>query len=426
MRETYERLLSSVCLPRFFQLDRSAPQPEIADVRESAYQSVKNCPALKKLHPGQTVAVTAGSRDVHGMRLILEGALRALKEANSHPFIVPAMGSHGGATAEGQLRVLAHYGITPETMGVPIHSCMDTVQIGRTESGQAVHVDRIASEADFILPIGRIKAHTDFRGNAESGILKMLVIGLGKQYGASLCHKIGFPRMGESIWSFGKVILENARVLMGLGIIENANHGTALIEAIPAEKILEREPQLLQYSKTLMPKIPFSPLDVLLVSEMGKDISGAGMDPNVTGRSCTTGENWPFAEKIGVFDITDVSDGNAAGIGNADAITRRLYEKLDTAPMYINSITCRDTMGVRIPTIMETEELATKYMLYCCIRRDALPAPRIVWIRNTADMQTIYVSEALLAQAGEISEYRTDARLLNIHADASGRLILEE
>ena len=320
--------------------------------------------------------------------------------------------------------MLEHFGITEEALGVEIRSSMETVLVGHTEDGYPVHLDRIANAADHIIPIGRVKPHTDFRGPVESGVMKMLAIGLGKQYGASLCHKLGFPNMGKSVWNFGSVILENCRVLMGLAVVENGEHRTARIEGIPAAQIRKREPELLAYAKSLMPRIPFDNLDVLLVSEIGKDISGAGMDPNVTGRSVTLGEFWPHAEKIGVFNITSVSDGNAAGIGNADAITSQMYRQIDRLPMYINSITCRDTGGARIPTVMDTQELVLRYLLYTCIRRkEAQDQPRIVWIQNTACLRRIYISEALAHEARQLKDFRVtcESRPLEINKDGELR-----
>lgn len=423
-RAIYHQLLSSIKLPPFLAMEYVATQPTVESPEQAAYDAVHACPDIARVRPGETVALTAGSREVYDIVGILRGVIRAVRQQGGVPFIVPAMGSHGGATAEGQVRVLEHFGITQEALGVEIRSSMETVPVGHTQDGYPVHLDRIANAADHIIPIGRVKPHTDFRGPVESGVMKMLAIGLGKQYGASLCHKLGFPNMGKSVWDFGSVILENCRVLMGVAVVENGEHRTARIEGIPAEQIRRREPELLTYAKSLMPRIPFDNLDVLLVSEIGKDISGAGMDPNVTGRSVTLGEFWPHAEKIGVFNITPVSDGNAAGIGNADAITAQMYRQIDMLPMYINSITCRDTGGARIPTVMDTQELVLRYLLYTCIRRkEAQVRPRIVWIKNTACLQRIYISEALAKEAEQVNDYRVacECRQLEISKDGEFR-----
>ncbi len=423
-RVIYTQLLSSIQFPPFLAMEYIATQPAVESPEQAAYDAVHTCPDIARVRPGETVALTAGSREVYDIVGILRGVIRAVREQGGVPFIVPAMGSHGGATAEGQVRVLEHFGITEEALGVEIRSSMETVLVGHTQDGYPVHLDRIANSADHIIPIGRVKPHTDFRGPVESGVMKMLAIGLGKQYGASLCHKLGFPNMGKSVWNFGSVILENCRVLMGLAVVENGEHRTARIEGIPAAQIRKREPELLAYAKSLMPRIPFDNLDVLLVSEIGKDISGAGMDPNVTGRSVTLGEFWPHAEKIGVFNITPVSDGNAAGIGNADAITSQMYRQIDRLPMYINSITCRDTGGARIPTVMDTQELVLRYLLYTCIRRkEAQDQPRIVWIQNTACLWRIYISEALAHEARQLKDFRVtcESRPLEINKDGELR-----
>ena len=423
-RVIYTQLLSSIQFPPFLAMEYIATQPAVESPEQAAYDAVHTCPDIARVRPGETVAVTAGRREVYDIVGILRGVIRAVREQGGVPFIVPAMGSHGGATAEGQVRVLEHFGITEEALGVEIRSSMETVLVGHTQDGYPVHLDRIANAADHIIPIGRVKPHTDFRGPVESGVMKMLAIGLGKQYGASLCHKLGFPNMGKSVWNFGSVILENCRVLMGLAVVENGEHRTARIEGIPAAQIRKREPELLAYARSLMPRIPFDNLDVLLVSEIGKDISGAGMDPNVTGRSVTLGEFWPHAEKIGVFNITPVSDGNAAGIGNADAITSQMYRQIDRLPMYINSITCRDTGGARIPTVMDTQELVLRYLLYTCIRRkEAQDQPRIVWIQNTACLRRIYISEALAHEARQLKDFRVtcESRPLEINKDGELR-----
>ena len=397
-RVIYTQLLSSIQFPPFLAMEYIATQPAVESPEQAAYDAVHTCPDIARVRPGETVALTAGSREVYDIVGILRGVIRAVREQGGVPFIVPAMGSHGGATAEGQVRVLEHFGITEEALGVEIRSSMETVLVGHTEDGYPVHLDR--------------------------GVMKMLAIGLGKQYGASLCHKLGFPNMGKSVWNFGSVILENCRVLMGLAVVENGEHRTARIEGIPAAQIRKREPELLAYAKSLMPRIPFDNLDVLLVSEIGKDISGAGMDPNVTGRSVTLGEFWPHAEKIGVFNITSVSEGNAAGIGNADAITSQMYRQIDRLPMYINSITCRDTGGARIPTVMDTQELVLRYLLYTCIRRkEAQDQPRIVWIQNTACLRRIYISEALAHEARQLKDFRVtcESRPLEINKDGELR-----
>lgn len=401
-RELFEQLLGSVFIPRFVPVLMNYEQPQLPCIEAALWKQLENYPGLGKIGRSDTVAIAVGSREIDGLAQIVRTLAEFLKAKGAKPFIVPSMGSHGGATALGQETVLRHLGITEESTGAPIRSSMSTETIGEAPGGLDVRIDSLAYHADHIIPIARIKAHTEFRGAFESGILKMLVIGLGKQHGASICHRLGFPNMSGSLMEFGTVILNKAPVLAGIGIVENAGHRVAHIEVVPKDRILEREPELLRYSKSLLPRIPFDQLDVLLVQEMGKEISGAGMDTNITGRSCMLGESWPHAERIVVWELTEKSEGNAAGMGNADVITKRLYNKINFTPIYVNGITCHDTQGIRMPVVMETDELALRMCLYTCIRRDAMRDGRVVMIKNTADLQKIYISEALLEEAKHI------------------------
>lgn len=424
VKKIFDELLSEVQLPTFAQIRLDLRQPQIENVEQVLREELLNCEAMARIKPGHTVALAVGSREISDMTLIVRTVVEAVKGRGGEPFIVPAMGSHGGATAKGQEEVLRHFGITEEAMGVPVRSSMETVKIGETGRGWEVHIDKQAAGADHIIPVGRIKAHTDFRGPVESGLMKMIVIGLGKQHGASICHRLGFPSMSSTIMEFGHVILENSPILLGIGIVENAQHRIAFIEAVPGKKILQREPELLELSKALLPKIPVNDLDVLVVNEMGKEISGAGMDPNITGRSCVMGRFWPNAEKIAVLDLTDKSGGNAAGMGNADAITRRMYDKIDLTPIYINGLTCRDTEGIRLPAVMESDMLALKFCLYTCILRRAVEKGRVVWIRNTADLETMYISEALVAEAEKVEGVTVCQRNLQVR-ERDGRMGLD-
>lgn len=401
-KKIFEELLSSVEIPKFAKVTYHIEQPVLGDIKAEVRTTLEKCGDFLKIKEGDVVALTAGSREISHFVEILETVVDEVKRRGGIPIIIPAMGSHGGATAEGQAELLEHYGITEETVGAPIVSSMETVCLGKTEDGYDVFLDKNAMKADYIIPIGRIKPHTDFRGKVESGITKMMVIGLGKQYGASICHKLGFPNMGTNLIKFAKVILAKAPILLGIGIVENAAHEVALIEAIEAQHILDREEELLIYAKSLMMKIPFDQIDVLVVSRMGKEISGAGMDPNITGRSCVLGRDVPHAEKIAVFDLTDRSEGNAAGMGNADAITEKMYRKIDTLPIYINGITCRDTEGTKLPVVMPNDELALKFCLYTCIKRDATKNGRIVWIEDTENIKEFLISESLESEAKKI------------------------
>ena len=399
MRETYERLLSSVCLPRFFQLDRSAPQPEIADVRESAYQSVKNCPALKKLHPGQTVAVTAGSRDVHGMRLILEGALRALKEANSHPFIVPAMGSHGGATAEGQRAVLTGYGITEETVGMPVRATMDTVcydQIG----GLPLYCDRYAAEADGIVVFNKIKPHTDFHGRYESGLAKMMTIGLGKHRGATAFHGLGFARFPEFLPQARDRFMAHFPVLCGVGVLQNERDDIFHVEVIPPASLAQRETELLELARTRLPRFPLRDVDLLLLDEVGKNISGSGYDPNIFARRGDPVHDAHTAtryRRLYIRSLTKESGHMGTGVFHADFASLRLVSDVDWSATWTNCVTCQLSAGRGVPIYLGSDREALRA---CMQTLTPLPTEKmaILWAKNTLNLTEFLVSKPLYEQ----------------------------
>ena len=421
----FEALLQHDHVPNFYRVENTRSAPKLEDVAAETRRVMQESGTLEQLKPGQSVCIAAGSREIANIALIVRTVCEVVREHGAEPFIIPAMGSHAGAQAEGQKKILADFGITEEYTGAPIRSSMETVQVGVTKPhGFPARIDRYAAEADWIIPIGRIKPHTDIRGPIQSGILKMIVIGMGKQFGADICHAEGFPSMSQNIVEIGLEIIANTNILCGMASMENGYHETYRVVAVAPDKILETEKELLPDAAAQLFGIPYEKLDLLIVDWIGKNISGAGMDPNVTGRSVTLGEFWPHAEKIGVFNITPVSDGNAAGIGNADAITSQMYRQIDRLPMYINSITCRDTGGARIPTVMDTQELVLRYLLYTCIRRkEAQDQPRIVWIQNTACLRRIYISEALAHEARQLKDFRVtcESRPLEINKDGELR-----
>lgn len=305
-------------------------------------------------------------------------------------------------------------------MGAPIRASMDTEVIAHSRSGLEIHLDKFANAADFLIPVGRIKAHTDFRGEVESGICKMLVIGMGKQHGAYQCHKLGFKSMAANVKEFAGAIIEKKPNMFAIGLIENAYHQTCRIEAIPAGRILEEEPPLLEYAKSRMAKVPFDQADILFVDETGKDISGAGMDPNVTGRSAQNGISRPFAERIVARDLTDEAHHNATGMGNADVTTRRLFDKIDMEQTYPNSLTSRDINGFRIPIVMENDDLAIRFALHTITGANAASGYRAMWIRDTNHVQTFYVTERLLADTAAMPWLRTDGVALRPVFGADG------
>jgi Uncharacterized conserved protein len=374
------------------------PVDSIDNIEEAVRETLGRDGTLNRIKADSSVAIATGSREIANITAIIRVLVKEIKKRGGSPFIVPAMGSHGGATADGQKEVLESFGITEENTGAPIKSSMETVELGLTGSGIPVYIDKNAFEADCIIPVGRIKPHTDFRGSYESGLMKMIAIGLGKQKGASVCHQLGLPDMSKNVHDIAKVSLKKANIIFGVGIIENAFHGTNKITAIPAESIEKEEPVLLLEAKSLVPSIPFKKVDVIVIDEMGKDISGTGMDSNVIGRSSTLGEWEPYVERIVALDLTDKSHHNANGVGLADIITYKLFNKIGFEETYPNTITCAETKAVKIPVVMPNDELAIKCGIKTCT---GIPSEgvRLVRIKNTLSMREFYISEALVAEA---------------------------
>lgn len=401
------KMLEKTDHPTFYRIQNNLCSDSLHDISESVHRALKRKDTLTRIHPGARVAITAGSRELRYFDTILAVLISELKELGAEPFIIPAMGSHGGATAEGQLEILHNYGISEESMGVPIYSSMDTEEVGRTPNDLAVHADRCALSADYIIPINRIKPHPEFRGDFESGLMKMLAIGLGKQYGAQMCHQLGMSQMSSNVLSFGRVLLKKCSIPFGIGIVENGLHETYSIIAIPAELIEDEEPVLLRKARELVPVIPFNKVDVIICEEMGKEISGTGMDSNVIGRSISLGVSKPFAERIGIFDLTEKSHGNFNGVGLGDAISRRLFEKMSFRETYPNTITACEPFAVKIPPVMDTDRLCLNFSIDTCVNsKDG--EIRIVWIKNTLSLDSFYISEALLVEAQKNPSLKCD------------------
>ena len=354
---------------------------------------------INTIPAGGEVAITAGSRGIANIPVILRAIADFVKERGAVPFLVPAMGSHGGATAEGQRSILESYGITEETAGCGIRSSMETVQIGTTPDGKPVRIDKNAAQADGIIVVGRIKPHTAFRGPYESGLMKMMAIGLGKQYGASIVHEGGFENFAEDIPKYGTAILKHAKVLFGVGILENAYDKTRELHALLPREIIGEEPGLLLKAKSYMPRILFDACDVLVVDEIGKNISGDGMDPNISGRFCTDCASGGIrAQRVAVLDLTDATHGNANGIGLADVTTRRVLNKMDFEATYPNTITNKITETMKIPMVMDSDKLAIQMAVRTCFGIDEAAA-RVIRIRNTMAMEYVEISESLLEEA---------------------------
>ena len=381
-----------------------------------------------KIQPGQKIAITCGSRGINHNALMARAIVNFVKSKGAEPYIVAAMGSHGGATAEGQLQILKDYGVTEEAMGCPVKSSMETVQIGISGvRHQPVYVDKNASEADGIILYNRIKPHTSFRGPYESGLMKMMAIGLGKQKGAESIHHQSPAIMHELVEEYGRTILENAPVLGGIAIIENAYDDTYLIKGLSPEEIISEEPKLKEISYKTIAHLLFDKCDVLVVDKIGKNISGDGMDPNVSGTFGSpgrprNGEPGPIlAQRTVVLDLTDESHGNFNGIGVADVTTKRLIDKSIVDVTYPNALTSTLVNMVKMPIFAHSDENAIKLAVRVCNMIDK-QHPRIVRIANTMELSHIWVSEALVEEVKAHPHMELDGELQDWGFDENGNL----
>jgi len=395
----FEQLVQDIKLPKMIRVRQKFPKPVLEDISGAIRKQLQREGVIERINKGDKVAITAGSRGIENFPAIVRELVTALKEKGAEPFVIPAMGSHGGATAEGQTALLRSIGITEETVGAQIFSTMEVVKIGTTDKGIPVCFDKYAYEADATIVVNRIKPHTSFRGSIESGLVKMIAIGLGKQLGAEICHATGLCNMSVRIEEVARVAIEKSNIAFGLGIMENAYDETSRIVAIPKEKIMCEEPELLLEAKENLPQIMFDNCDVLIVDEIGKNISGTGMDANIIKRFTSEAIVCkPLAQRIVALDLTKETYGNANGIGLADVCTRRLHEKIDFYGTYPNPLTSRVLMSVKIPMVMDNDRQAIKAAVKACFDID-YDDVRIIRIKNTLKLEEIYVSENLLDEA---------------------------
>jgi hypothetical protein len=339
---------------------------------------------------GRSVAVGVGSRGIGCIGEVVAAVVEELRHAGAEPFLVPAMGSHGGGTADGQAQVLRDYGLDEGRLDVPIRSSMDTVLLGKTDTGMPVFFDANAASADAIMVVNRVKPHTSFRGDYESGLCKMLAVGYGKERGAATLHAWG---IADAIPAATRLILSHLPVLAGVAIVENGHHQPAVIEVVPATRLLAREPELLQEAWRHLPRIPFEPLDLLVLQEIGKDISGTGMDLNLTGMwRRNGGEVSPEIRVLAALDLTPASHGNAIGVGYCDLIPQRLRDKIEADPTYTNCLASGNFNGAKIPITVPTD----RDLFRLGLPRVSPEEARVAIARNTLDVGTIWVSTALL------------------------------
>ena len=417
-------LVKDVTVPKMFRVRQIFPRnkiepEEIPDIIKKLLSEEKFSSQIK---PGMKIAITAGSRGIANNALTTKCIADFIKSKGAQPFVVPAMGSHGGSTAAGQREILRGYGITEEYLQCPILSSMEVKKIGVNEEGTDVYIDKYAAESDGIVIGCRIKPHTAFRGPYESGIMKMMAIGLGKQYGAQVCHEAGFKHMAINVPLFGKAIIRHAPVLFAVPTIENAYDETCKIVAVNADEIEEMEPVLLKEAASYMARILVDSCDVLVVDEIGKNYSGDGMDPNITGTFCSPYASGGIAaQRVAVLDLSKETHGNGIGLGFSSATTKRVFDKLDLASMYPNAITCTVLGGVRIPIIMESDKEAIQVCIKSCNEIDKT-RPRVVRIPNSLHLEHIMLSEDYLEEIKGMETIEIESEPVDLPFNEDGML----
>ncbi|MCC6793248.1 MAG: DUF2088 domain-containing protein [Thermomicrobiales bacterium] len=415
--------------PRWTKVRQQLDATEVSDVAAAVAQEFARPEVTRAIGPGTRVCLTGGSRGIDKIDLVLKAAVAEVRKLGGEPFIIPAMGSHGGATTEGQLDILAHYGVTPELMGCEIRASMETVELGTVEGDIPVYFDKIAYEqADVVIPVGRVKPHTDFHGPIESGLMKMIAIGLGKQKGADAFHRQGFGRFHTLIPAVGLFTLSHINMPFGIALVENGYGHLSLVEAVPGREIIDREPELLKLSRERLGRLPGEKIDILFVDEIGKNISGDGADPNVINRDIsglleTSELNLkPSIHRVIFRDLTEDTQGNACGVGLGDFVLRRLADKIDPISTYMNVITSKYPAGGRTPMVVNDDRQAL-YLALASAQRVEAETARIARIKNTKDVEEFWASEPLLPELLETGRVEVLGELAPMAFDANGMFV---
>ncbi len=422
---TTSRFVRADELPPIARVRRTFRQPEVEDAEEATARAIRDSRLRERVVAGGRVAIAVGSRGIAGIAGMARAAVGTVRSLGLEPFVIAAMGSHGGGTPEGQRALLAELGVTEDSVGCPIRSEMDTVVLGTNSFGLPIHFDRNAHEADGIVLLNRVKPHTSFTGRYESGLLKMLTIGLGKRQGAAQVHKLGLPGLRAMLPEVGGFLLGRTRVALGVAILENAREHTARIVGVEPEELLDVEPRLLDESRELMARLPFEQIDVLVVGELGKNYSGTGLDPNVIGRQrveTMPDLPRPVITRLAVLDVSEESRGNALGIGLADLTTERLVRSIDPTPVRVNSVTSNFLTRARVPLSLPTDREVIEASLDTCWRTERDQA-RMVLIPNTLELTTMWVTRAMAADVEAHPELERDTDYLTIPLDADGNLM---
>lgn len=418
-------ILNDIQIPKVIKVKQKFNKTCIEDPEKELYKKLLEKNINLKINKGDKVAITGGSRGISHYKGLMKVIVDFVKECGGIPFIVPSMGSHGGGTSVGQEKILEKLGISEVCVGAPIISNMEVVEIGKTDKNLPVYIDKNAFEADKIILFNRVKMHTSFRGKYESGLVKMLAIGLAKRKGADSTHSLRYENMAHNILSVGKVGLEKLNIICGIATIENGYQEIGDVFVLHKNEILKEEPNILEKSKEITPKIYLDNIDVLIVKEIGKNISGTGMDTNVVGRFHTNAaRGGPNTIKLGILDISEKSDGNANGMGLADFVTKRFYEKIDFESTYLNAITSTEPNSVKLPVVLDNDEFIFKACIKLCGNKN-VDEIKLVIIDNTKDLEDVYMSKGAVNSITNKSNVEILGEFINIKFDENKKIINE-
>ena len=417
-------ILDNIKLPQIMKVSQTFDNTKLDDVEGDLNQKLIDKNIKDKIKPGMKIAITGGSRGISSYKELMKTIVSFVKKCGATPFIVPSMGSHGGGTSEGQENMLKKLGITKESVGCEIISSMDVVEVGRTSKDLPVYIDKNAANADGIILLNRVKLHTSFRGKYESGLIKMMAIGLAKRKGADMTHFLRYENMAENLVEVGKIAINNLNIICGVASIENGYNEVADVFVLNKDEILQEEPKILEKSKRLMPRIYLDDIDVLIVNEIGKNISGTGVDTNIVGRFHTNAASGgPNTVKLGFLDISEKSGGNGNGMGLADFVSKKFFRKIDFESTYINAITSTEPNSVKLPLVLDND----KYVFQGCVKLCGvknIQDIKLVIINNTKELDEIYMSKSAFENTVDKSKVKKESELFDIPFDEEGNLDL--
>ena len=417
-------ILDNIKLPQIMKVKQVFDDTKIENVPQYLNQKLIEKQIKDKIKPGMKIAITGGSRGISNYQDLMKTVVDFIYKCGATPFVVPAMGSHGGGTAEGQANMLKKLGITKETVGCDIISSMEVVEVGRTSKDLPVYIDKNAANADGIILLNRVKLHTSFRGKYESGLIKMMAIGLAKRKGADMTHSLRYENMAENLVEVGTIALQNLNIICGVASIENGYNEVADVFVLKKDEILEEEPKILEKSKKLMSRIYLDDIDVLIVNEIGKNISGTGVDTNIVGRFHTkAASGGPNTIKLGFLDISEKSGGNGNGMGLADFVSKKFYDKIDFPSTYINAITSTEPNSVKLPLVLDNDKYVFKGCVKLCGTRD-LDKLKLVVINNTKELDEVYMSKAAFENVVDEEKVEVVSELFDIPFDEEDNLKL--